>query len=547
MTDFPLDEIPEYVRPESEYGSEEAVVSAPALTGLHAEPLKRPRWLPFAFVMPVVFCGISWACGGVPVMTDTGMLWLLVACITGVIIELKSFSQRFGIGGMVLFGGVMVWYLHDYFTNWFGLNFTAVVAPYSREVIAKAAFFTCMFVASATVGLLMNPPKSVVRLIYRIPEPPTPTTYFLAILFMFGVGIIPYVFFTQGSYAENFYNAIVSMRSSSGWNFTVGRSGNLNYNWGGYLAQLIQVGQVGGILGMFYVFMIPGSRVSKVICVFIWIFVVLMDFGTGSRGAFLYDMLPVAGMIFIRYTTQAAAYFRRFSKRAYLYVAILMFFSLFVVQIQGMFRSTGLMSANVSQVQVFANQGNAMFSEGLLGYENIPTSFDFTGNIFPGATYIMAVPDVAIRWGISWIPRALWHGKPSATAVGMWYNQQMSGGTATNTENGGVQTGGTVAPSISALAYMGYGWPGVVQIGILYGLLCKLAERGLYYNLHKPFAMMFSVGLAVYLFRAYRDLTPHDCYPLLIGTICGSMGIFILRKIYGAEGTAPAEYSAGAA
>jgi hypothetical protein len=545
MTDFSIYDIPEYVDPETEYAAAVAAAPAGPVYGPWAEPLKRANWIPALFVLPMIFTGISWLSRGVPLLTDFGMVCLLISCVACAFSEVGAFARRFGIGGLVLFGGVVIWYLHDYMTNWFNLNYAGAIVPYSREVVAKAAFFTSMFTAAGSVGLLLNPPRRLIRLSYWIPEPPSARTYFAAVLFMCAIGMIPYVFFTQGSILENLYNGLTAMRSGMGVNFTVGRTGNLNYSWGGYMAQLLQVGQTGGLLGMFYVVMIPGSRISKVICVIIWMFWSGMSFGTGSRGEFLFNILPVAGLVYIRYNALAAAYLKRFSTRSIIYTGLFMLFVLFLVQVQGTYRSVGFHSEELGNVQVFQNNGNDMFTEGLLGYQYFPTQFGFVSDTFPGAALVMPIPDVAVRYGISWIPRVLWHNKPGISSIGQWYNQQLSGGTATNDESGDVQAGGTVCPSIATLAYMGYGWPGVVEIGMLFGWLCKLSERCLYANLNKPFAMMFAMGLATWLMRDFRDLTPHDLYPILIGTGVGTIAIFVLRTFAG--GPAPSYIPAEAA
>jgi hypothetical protein len=540
MTDFSIYDIPEYVDPETEYAAPVAVASAAPVYGPWAQPRKRAKWLPAMFVLPMIFTGISWLSNGVPLLTDFGMVCLLAACIAGLFFEVGAFARRFGIGGMVLFGGIIIWYLHDYMTNWFNLNYAGAIVPYDRMVVAKAAYFTSMFAWAASIGLLLNPPRWLLRLSYFIPEPPSARTYFLAVLFMTAIGMIPYVFFTEGGILQNLYNGLTGMRSGVGVQFTVGRTGNLNYSWGGYMAQVLQVGQTGGLLGIYYVFMIPGSRISKVICVIIWLFWTGMSFGTGSRGEFLFNILPVAGLVYIRYNALAAAYLKRFSTRSVVYTSIFMMVALFLVQVQGTYRAIGFRSQELTNVQVFQNSGNDMFTEGLLGYEYFPTHFGFVSDTFPGSTFVMPVPDIAVRYAISWIPRVLWHGKPGISSVGQWYNQQVSGGTATNDESGGATTGGTVCPSVAALAYMGYGWPGVIEVGMLFGWLCKLSERCLYANLNKPFAMMFSMGMATWLMRDFRDLTPHDLYPILIGTIVGSIGIFVMRAFAGGPGYVPA-------
>jgi hypothetical protein len=47
-------------------------------------------------------------------------------------------------------------------------------------------------------------------------------------------------------------------------------------------------------------------------------------------------------------------------------------------------------------------------------------------------------------------------------------------------------------------------------------------------------ATLFALGFAAYLIRAFRDLTPHELYPTLIGVIVISAIIFALRPFTGA-------------
>jgi hypothetical protein len=41
-------------------------------------------------------------------------------------------------------------------------------------------------------------------------------------------------------------------------------------------------------------------------------------------------------------------------------------------------------------------------------------------------------------------------------------------------------------------------------------------------------SFLFAMGFATYLFRAFRDLTPHDFYPLVIGTMLVSVLIVFI-------------------
>jgi hypothetical protein len=162
---------------------------------------------------------------------------------------------------------------------------------------------------------------------------------------------------------------------------------------------------------------------------------------------------------------------------------------------------------------------------------------------FPGATVIRPIPDVVLRFAIGWIPRALWHNKPGFSAAGEFINKMYSGGTAKNTSTMR-QTGGTACVSVAGLAYVGYGIPGVIEMGLLFGWLCRLTEEILWLNLRRPLTVMFALGLATWMFRCFRDLTPFDLYPLLIGVLFMILTILFMRPfVYGGRATLPSVVS----
>jgi hypothetical protein len=518
-------------------------LSVPGITNQTyvVRPLSRSKVLPFLLIIPCMWSGISWLGGGIPFLTDMSFSTLLVLCLLLMATEVLAFSRRFGVGGLILFGGTLVWYIQDYFAHWFNTDFHGSLGGYTAVVVAKAAFSTSVFVFFAAMGLLLPPWRRAADWTLKIPEPPSNSAYVIAIIATFVVGMIPYVFFTRESLPVTLWKAMTAMRTGDGPEFTVGRTGNYNYSWGGYLAQVLQIGSTGGVLAAFYVLMLPGKGFSKWISTLIWVFWSALAFGSGSRGVFLFSVLPVAVLLFLKYMLFAAERFRRFSPRAIVYSAIFLFFVLFVVQIQGSFRNSGLEGADILANDIFKNQGNAMFSEGLLGYRYFGESFPFAADTFPGASFIRPIPDIVIRFAISWIPRVLWHDKPGIDETGQWYNRMISGGTAANTQEGeGKVTGGTIAPSITGIAYIKYGFAGVIQTALLFGWLCRMTEEILWINLRRPLSVMFALGVAAWLFRSFRDLTPHDLYPLLIGMIFIIIAIKIMEMFSG--GPVPAHH-----
>lgn len=71
---------------------------------------------------------------------------------------------------------------------------------------------------------------------------------------------------------------------------------------------------------------------------------------------------------------------------------------------------------------------------------------------------------------VSWVPRALWPGKPSASEVNHLYQTTFRLTREENLDNV------SLAPGIIGEAYWNFGWAGVVIIGMLLGLLIRYME-----------------------------------------------------------------------
>src|SRR4051812_10425787 len=82
--------------------------------------LARGRYVALPFALPTLLSGLSWLMGGMAMLTDLAMVLLSGLCFILLIRELIAFPRRFGVGGMLLFGGVLVWFSHDYLWNWLG-------------------------------------------------------------------------------------------------------------------------------------------------------------------------------------------------------------------------------------------------------------------------------------------------------------------------------------------------------------------------------------------------------------------------------------------
>jgi hypothetical protein len=494
---------------------------------------RKKAWL-LLFAPGLILSGISYIADGIPALTDASFVLLAIVCLLLIAEELLNFSRRFGMGGITLLIGVLLWFCHDYLSNWFWLNFNdggatvlpngAVVTPY---VLAKATFLHQLFVLCAVGGLHVPMWQRLERWLASLPEPRSDGFYMPLILLCFAIGMIPYVFFATGSPVSAIWADITGGRGG-GAGFTVGRTGNVNESWGAYLAQLQQIGQVGAILALFYLMLLKPNIVFKGICLCIWLLYVGLAFGTGARGHTAYMAMPALFVLFLKYQSQAAEMFRKFSMKAYIWCGVAAFVLLVAIQIQITFRNVGFNDIKIAEVKS-GLEGNAMLSEGLNGMSLIPEQYPFFMNRFPGQGAVLCLPDVGWRFLYGPIPRALWPGKP-IDPLWAWYNSVVTGRPEQELE------GTTVATGLVGDFYFRFGIAGVIEGGLLFGYLCLLGERMLQNSQGRLLQLVAAIGFLVFMFRSFRGLTFINLYPLMIGV--GFLTILI--KITGARPQQPA-------
>ena len=479
--------------------------------------LPRSKFLPLPFAVPAVLTGLSMMMGGSPVLTDLGFVSLTALCTIGLAGELVRFPRRFGIGGIVLFGGVLIWFCYDYLTHWLGADFSNPNVALRPAVVARSAFCHCLFILLMTVGLLIPFGRRFVRLFHLIPEPSNRYFYAGILLLLFCVGISPYFLFTSDPWYRAIWQEMTGGRTG-GAAWQVGRSGNVNYSWGGYLATLLQVGQVGGQLAVFYAVLVARTGVTKLIGWSIWSFWLALAFGSGTRGNLVFMALPGIALLYLKYQAHAAVLLKSVNKRAYFWAGGLLVALLFAVQFQAYFRTTSYAGADVSTVSLSQLRGTGMFSAGLLGYHYIPRDADFFYSRFPGESVLRPLPQTVYEFAVGPVPRALWRSKP-IDPVWAWYNA-----VSTGSEQG--LEGTTIAQGLVGGWYFRYGLAGVIQGGLLLGWLMRIAERALQTSQGRSISILLSLAFATWLFRSFRLLNFHELYPLLIG----AAGLWILVR-----------------
>jgi hypothetical protein len=470
----------------------------------------RPIFLPVLFLPATLLAGASWMMNGSsPLLTDLSFLMLTCLCGFFTVMELINFPRRFGVGGIVLFGGTLLWFCYDYMTVWYGVDFRDGSIPYPAKVIAKSTFFHCLFVMMMCVGLLIPRKQWLSKFLNRIPQPASRGFYFKIVIAFFILGISPYFFFTVESPWRAIWLEMWSNRGT-GAHWTVGRTGNINYNWGGYVAQLLDLGQFGSILAIFYVIIIGGNLAQRVLATLIWIFWLLMAIGSGARGQVVVVVMPAIALMYIRFQATAVERLKKFSLMAYVIAGVLGLGALLFVQMQGFFRGRTLDQVDFSQVSMTDIQGNRMFSEGLDGFDKIPDIMPYFCNNLPGEGAMRAMPQTLFWFLIGPMPRALWHSKPIDSAWA-WRAETDVFGRANQ--------GTTVSTGLVGYWYVRYGIAGVIEGGILCGWLMVCMERALQDASGRPLVILFSLGFLSWMFLVYRDFVFLSLYPMLMGLV----------------------------
>jgi hypothetical protein len=437
-----------------------------------------------------------------------------------------KFPRRFGIGGILLFGGVLIWFCDDYYANWLGFDFHSAMATFPPELIARVACFYSLFVGMMTVGLLIQKGNWLVRLILRAPEPASPNFYLCAWLVLVVVGILPLAFFTsEGLFRGMFVSAFGNLIGEN-VHWTVGRSGNFNYNWGGYVAQIIQIGEFSSVFGIFYAIFICRSKLLMILPWLNWLYWLLCIFQKGERGDVAALTIPAMGMLYIKLHLKAAASSgrARHSLFAYVVVTVLLLGTLFVVQFQGYFRDAGLIASDLSQFDLFKNQGNSMFSESLIGFDLIPSRHPFFRDSIPGEGAVLTLPETFFWFCIGPIPRAFWINKPTDPAM-IWYNAVVTGSEG--------MEGTTVSQGIVGHWYFRYGTIGMIEGAMLFGWLMGIVERILQNSGEKPLGILYSLVLMAWLFREFRNFYFPELYGWIIGAVAFAIVVTVFSPLSG--------------
>jgi hypothetical protein len=458
----------------------------------------------------LLLAGASWLAGGVQVLTDASFLLLTGVSVVLLLVELIKFPRRFGVGGVILFAGTLIWFCYDYFENWFLHHFTGDVSSFSPEVLSKATFHHALLVTAMMAGLFIPWGRFLQRIIHALPEPTTPSFYFILSVLLFCIGLSPYFIWAVDPPHVAIWKVMIGGYAEQPA-FTAGRTGaNINFNWGGYIPFIIELGKLGGILAVFYATLLTRSRFTQAFCWLLWGFWLAMAFGTGVRGEILYMALPVAGLLYLKYQSFAAVFASRHRVLAYVLPAGLLLLVLVAVQFVAYSRGDLYTRANWSNIEITELKGNHMFSESLAGFARIGDEMPPFRDTFLGAGFVRPIPDAVINFFITPIPRALWTTKPIDQAE-EWYNRLAFGDH--------YRGGGSAAHGAPGYWYFRYGTIGVLEGGLLLGWLLAVTERSIRDSGGRPMALLVGLAVGVWLFRCFRGFSFVTLHPVLVGSV----------------------------
>lgn len=488
----------------------ESVRSVPPPIGV---PRRRPLSILLLPSLATVIGFAAWA------LTDKTLLnaaWvvLVAGCVFGIAVELHQFRQRLGVGALVMWGGILIWFCQDYFSR-HAYGFTPPIwggwtsSGPGPATLARVSLLHFVFITLATVALRSRA-EWLARLFARIPTASNPKVLLRLILMLFVVGILPYFLLTRHTWYVALWRAFTGLRSGN-VQWVVRRTGNMNYSWAGYYQQWLGLGVFASLLAGFYALFLARTRTQRYLCWAMWTFSAATAWGSGSRGRFVAMVAPILGLAFVRYGLRLRARVGS-TLRAYALLGLVIVAAFAAIQIQGRFRESGFRRATLDESLVDP-VGNDMFSASMLVLQLIPERAPpfYADSFLEGA--LRAVPQTIGEFLIGPIPRALWRDKPIDES---WeYVNLMIAGTGT--------AGTTISKGLIGHWYAKFGLGGVLTGAVFWGLLFAWLDRSLWANRREHIRLLFVLAALAFMFRTFRDIFWHDLYPLLIGVAAYSI------------------------
>lgn len=500
-----------------------AAPRAPSIPTFAEQPLasQSPRSLlgPLAILPSVFLSGIGYVCD-LMVLTDIGFAWMSACCAFLFMFEAWHFRRRQGWGALTMHFGILIWFCHDYFTHWFNNGPWCETYPHAMHTIAWMAFLHCLFVTFMTLGLALRIPDRAIRWIHRYPEPSNPNILLWSAVGTFVLNLgFNLVFANYTDLYSLFWSLFFGGRTHN-VSLSVGFTGNLNTSASAYLTLLPDLIRLGGIMGAAYAVFAPAPMTSKITAILVWIYSLLLAYGSGTRGQVVSQGLPM--LIFLTIHTLNNP---RFLKTALIAAGVIVGALVIMIQIQTYFRSQTL-NASIQDVEMVELQGNTMFSEALDSYQVIPDQKPFFHNRYLGEGALRAIPQMVFWFAIHPIPRPLWKGKPIDPA---WAARAEDGA-----YDSGSHQGTTSSQGLVGAWYFRFGLAGVVEGGILMGWLfawCERMMRSLQLDRNPPLRSLLVIFLLLTLLLFYRDIVYLTVWPAILAF--GAMGIMVRYFIQG--------------
>ncbi|HVF90452.1 MAG TPA: O-antigen polymerase [Blastocatellia bacterium] len=176
-----------------------------------------------------------------------------------------------------------------------------------------------------------------------------------------------------------------------------------------------------------------------------------------------------------------------------------------VAQLQLNFRNTGFSTDALSSENNFQIWDNDFFSETAVAVSLVPAQMDYLHE----STLVLYLTNP--------IPRAIWEEKPYPRVIEMYslgrrgYNEYRDRGSSS-------------MPSVVGQFYMSWGWFGVVEIALVYGLFMAWLDALWRRQGSSELTHIWAATAIVWLFLSYRGLFPGFHYPVLI------LGLLVLLE-----------------
>lgn len=393
--------------------------------------------------------------------------------------------------------------------------------PPSPEAFANVGLLTSLFcLVVVFVACIPMRKQERIGVLDRIRGPRTGREAVVWCTAFFLIGIVPFILLGNATITD----VLLRGRAGGFLQFETTSSASTN----AHILVLANFFIVSGTMAMYALLVLPSGAGTKLILGLqaLLSFVFISSGGGRTRTGFILVTIGILATIYA---------VRRKRKQLLIWAGLLLLIAVTTFVIQLRYRDTGWATIGEEYKDSQSGFANDLALELAVIVSMFPETHPFINEPSFLERLVRPIPETFWLFVTSPIPRALWSGKPIDESFGPYNHIRMG--------CDGLYSGSNITPTIMGRAYMKYGLVGVIEIGLLVGLLWRWVERIMVRHNTVNFPILIACSLAYYLLQSTRDLTPGWLYPTIFLIASGLATDALNRLLTGRKSRYPKRVS----